>query len=114
MSLLSTLFLTVVVTSLTHVNAAGTVESGWLRRATATNCSDANNGMFGGRPFLGACGIITEMLFGNDNGLLNVTDTDGNASNSSDRGPFGFGPNASGHESRALWVPTEIIGSRSL
>ena len=44
------------------------------------------------------------MLFGNDNGLLNVTDTDGNASNSSDRGPFGFGPNASGHESRALWV----------
>ena len=64
-----------------------------------TNCSEATNGIFGGRPLFGECGVINEILFGSDNGVLNGTDTDGDGfydefyfgSNSSDKGPFGFG-----------------------
>jgi hypothetical protein len=66
---------------------------------TSSNCSDANGGIFGGRPPFGDCGIITELLFGSENGILKGTDTDGDGlndqfsfgSNSSDKGPFGFG-----------------------
>jgi hypothetical protein len=64
-----------------------------------TNCDEADNGIFGGRPLFGDCGVITEFLFGSENGILNGTDTDGDGlndefyfgSNSSDKGPFGFG-----------------------
>ena len=67
--------------------------------ATNSSCSEADGGLFGGRPLFGDCGFITELLFGSENGILNGTDTDGDGLddqfnfgfNSSDKGPFGFG-----------------------
>ena len=68
-------------------------------QTTNSDCSNSDGGIFGGRPLFGDCGIITELLFGSENGILNGTDTDGDGrndqfsfgSNSSDKGPFGFG-----------------------